>query len=637
MLHHRSHGMEANALTNGMPDMQPRYRDAALRTAQAIHEVRPDGTLLLRAGTAPVPSPHLGFSGFVKGWAQQRAAQTALAQRDSAGAWRTLSWGDFHRQMLAVAAGLLEMGLSRQQPLMILSGNSIEHAVVVAAAEYVGIPCAAVSAAYSLQSQDFVRLKDIHTLLAPAAVFVQSAPGFARALEALAVPAQAVIAVDGATGAQVAWDALRDTAPTPQRLEQVEAAHGAVRAKHTARIFFTSGSTGVPKGVEISYASIHALIGQFLFAHAALVYQGAVVLDWLPWSHVFGGVGNLGRAFVLGASYYIDDGRPVAGQFARTLRNLREVSPTMFATVPAAWAMLVTELERDDALARAFFARLMFVSFGGASLPADVYARFQRLAERIVGERILFTSGFGATETTAMGLNFSRPTEETGNLGMPVPGVEVKLVPLDGGDGRYEIRMRGPNLFTGYLGRADLTAAAFDDEGFYCMGDAVRLAVADAPTEGLRYAGRCVEDFKLVNGTRVRTGAVRVALLEQCAPLLADAVICGHDRNFVAALAWPNVVACQALAPELAGLSADALVSHPLVVQAVQQKLRSGAGSSVSQQVRRVLLMAEPPSIDANEVADKGYVNQATTRERRKALIETLYHEPVPAAVATLG
>ncbi|MCY1275681.1 Long-chain-fatty-acid--CoA ligase FadD15 [compost metagenome] len=636
MLHHSPHVPGSTPSAGSQPGALPRYRDAALRTSQAIHEARADGTLLLRAGIAPVPAPHLGFSGFVEGWARQRATQVALAQRDSAGAWRTVTWGDFHRQMLAVAAGLLEMGLSRGRALVILSGNSIEHALLVAAAEYVGIPCAAASAAYSLQSKDFARLKDIHGLLAPAAAFVQSASAFARALEALAMPAQAVIAVEGAADGQMPWASLLTTALTPQRLAQVEAAHAAVRAEHTARIFFTSGSTGVPKGVEISYASIQALIGQFLFAHADPVYQGAVVLDWLPWSHVFGGVGNVGRAFVLGASYYIDDGRPVAGQFARTLQNLREISPTMFATVPAAWAMLVTELERDEALARAFFARLMFVSFGGASLPADVYARFQRLAERTIGERILFTSGFGATETTAMGLNFSRPAEETGNLGMPAPGVEVKLVPLDGGDGRYEIRMRGRNLFAGYLGRPDLTAGAFDEEGFYCMGDAVRLAEPDAPAEGLRYAGRCVEDFKLISGTWVRTGAVRVGLLEQCAPLLTDAVICGHDRDFVAALAWPNVVACQALAPELAGLGAEALVSHPVVVQAVAQKLRGG-GASASQQVRRVLLMAEPPSADANEIADKGYINQATTRERRKALIETLYQEPAAAAVASLG
>lgn len=637
MLHHSAHVPGSTPPTSGQPGASPRYRDAALRTAKAIHEARADGTLLLRAGIAPVPAPYLGFSGFVEGWARQRATQVALAQRDSAGAWRTVTWGDFHRQMLAVAAGLLEMGLSRGRPLMILSGNSIEHALLVAAAEYVGIPCAATSAAYSLQSKDFARLKDIHGLLTPAAVFVQSATAFARALEALAMPAHAVIAVEDATTGQKPWATLLTTAPNPQRLAQVEAAHAAVRAEHTARIFFTSGSTGVPKGVEISYASIQALIGQFLFAHADPVYQGAVVLDWLPWSHVFGGVGNVGRAFVLGASYYIDDGRPVAGQFARTLQNLREVSPTMFATVPAAWAMLVTELERDEALARAFFARLMFVSFGGASLPADVYARFQRLAERTVGERILFTSGFGSTETTAMGLNFSRPAEETGNLGMPAPGVEIKLVPLDGGDGRYEIRMRGRNLFAGYLGRPDLTASAFDEEGFYCMGDAVRLAEPDAPAEGLRYAGRCVEDFKLISGTWVRTGAVRVGLLEQCAPLLTDAVICGHDRDFVAALAWPNVVACQALAPELAGLDAEALVSHPVVVQALAQKLRSGGGASASQQVRRVLLMAEPPSIDANEMADKGYINQATTRERRKSLIETLYQDPAADAVASLG
>lgn len=614
---------------------QPRYRDAALRIAQAVHERRSDGTLLLRAAQAPVPAPYPGFSGFVGRWGAERGNQIALAQRDETGGWRSVTWSSLHRQMLAVAAGLLEMGLSRERALMILSGNSIEHAILVAAAEYVGISCAAVSAAYSLQSRDFARLRDIHALLAPAAVFVQSATSFERAIGTLAVPNDAVIAVDNVGVGQVAWDKLLRQELTPQRLERVEAAHADIRAEHTARIFFTSGSTGMPKGVKISYASVQALMGQFLFAHAADVYQGAVVLDWLPWSHVFGGIGNLGRAFALGASYYIDDGRPVPGQFARTLQNLREISPTMFATVPAAWAMLVTELERDDALARAFFSRLMFVSFGGASLPADVYARFQRLAERTIGERILFTSGFGATETTAMGLNYSRPCDDTGNLGMPVPGVEVKLVPLDGGDGRYEVRMRGPNLFAGYLGRPDLTEAAFDEEGYYCMGDAARLAVPDAPAEGLRYAGRCVEDFKLVNGTWVRTGAVRVSLVEQCAPLLADAVICGHDREFVAALAWPNVTACQALAPELAGLSAEALADHPLVIQALAQRLAKGVGS-VSQQVRRVMLMAEPPSIDANEVADKGYINQATTRARRAGLIDILFRDPVPAAVACI-
>ncbi|MGT2510494.1 AMP-binding protein [Cupriavidus basilensis] len=603
----------------------PHYRDAALRTSPVTHELRADGTVLVRSVQAPVAVPHLAFSAWARRWAVERGEQTALGQRDASGAWRVVTWAAFYQRMRSVAAGLLEMGLSRERPLVILSGNSIEHALLVAAAEYVGVPTAAVSPAYALQSQDFARLRGIHAMLRPAAVFVQSTAPFARAIEALGLPAGAVIAAEGTAQGQVDWKTLQDTPLTPAREDRVASAHAGIVATDTARYFFTSGSTGAPKGVTITYDSIQALMGQFMFAHGAPVYQGAVVLDWLPWNHVFGGIGNLGRAFVLGASFYIDDGRPTPALFARTVQNLREISPTMFATVPAAWSMLVTELERDDALAQSFFSRLMFVSYGGASLPGDVLARFQRVAERVAGERIVFTSGFGATETTAMGLNFSRPADDTGNLGMPVPGVELKLVPLDGGDGRYEVRMRGRHIFSGYLQQPALSAAAFDEEGFYCMGDAARMVDPAAPGEGLRYAGRCVEDFKLSNGTWVRTGAVRVALLEQCAPLLADAVICGHDRDFVAALAWPNAVACQRLAPELAGLPAEQLVSHPIVVAALRERLQATGKGSVSQQARRVLLMAEPASIDAGEIADKGYINQATTRERRAGLIGALY------------
>lgn len=611
----------------------PRYRDAALRVSPVTHEVRPDGTVLVRPVQAPVPAPCLTFSAWARQWATERGRQTAIGQRDASGAWRVVTWAAFYARMRGVAAALLEMGLSREQPLMILSGNSIEHALLVAAAEYVGIPTAALSPAYSLQSTDFARLRGIHALLCPAAVFVQAAAPFARAIETLGLPAGAVIAGEDPAPGQIDWATFGAAPLSAADEDRVEAAHAAIAATDTARYFLTSGSTGAPKAVTITYDSIQALMGQFLFAHGAPAYQGAVVLDWLPWNHVFGGIGNLGRAFVLGASFYIDDGRPTPALFARTVRNLREISPTMFATVPAAWSMLVTELERDASLAQAFFARLMFVSYGGASLPADVLARFQRVAERVAGARILFTSGFGATETTAMGLNFSQPADDTGNLGMPVPGVELKLVPLDGGDGRYEVRMRGRNIFSRYHAQPALTAAAFDEEGFYCMGDAARMVDPDQPGQGLRYAGRCVEDFKLNSGTWVRTGAVRVALLERCAPLLADAVICGHDRHFVAALAWPNAVACQRLAPELAGLPAEALASHPIVVAALAERLR-GAGGSASQQPRRVLLMAEPPSIDAGEIADKGYINQATTRERRATLIAELYAESPAAAVA---
>lgn len=614
---------------------EPPYRDAGLSRPEIAHEWRADGSLLMRALDVPVTVAELGFSGFVPRWAVTRAEQPAFSERNGPDSWRTLTWAEFHRQMLSVAAGLLEMGLAKGRPLMVLSGNSLEQVVLTAAAEYIGIPVAPVSPAYSLQSQEFTRLLGIHELVEPAAVFVQATAPFAKALKALGLSDSSTIAVQGATSRQVDWDSLAGNAMSPQRLAAVEAARAAIRKADTARIFFTSGSTGVPKGVPLSYANLAMTMGQISYAHRPSADQPVVILDWLPWNHAFAGVGNLGRAFTLGAAYYIDDGRPVPGQFARTVHNLRTISPTMYANVPGAWAMLAAELERDEALARSFFSRLRFVGYGGASLPRDVWDRFQAAAVRAVGERIVFTSGFGATETCAVGMNFNRPCDDVGNIGAPTPGMEVKLLPLPGGDGRFEVRMRGAHLFPGYLKRPDLTAAAFDDEGFYSLGDAVRLANPEVPAEGLRYAGRCVEDFKLSNGTWVRTGSVRVALLEQCAPLLADAVICGHDRGYVAALAWPNVAACQQLAPELAGLPASALAAHPVVVEAVQRRLRAQPHGATSQQARRILLMAEPPSADANEIADKGYINQATARQRRAHLIEPLYAEPAGATVAT--
>lgn len=617
------------------PVAEPPYRDAGLSRPEIAHEWRADGALLMRAVDAPVAVTELGYSGFVARWAATRGEQPAFSERSGPDSWRTLTWAEFQRRMLAVAAGLLEMGLAKGRPLMILSGNSLEQVVLTAAAEYVGIPVAPVSPAYSLQSQEFTRLLGIHELVEPAAVFVQACAPFAKALQALGLPDAVTIVVKGAAPGQVDWRSLADGAMTPQRVAAVEAARAAIRKVDTARIFFTSGSTGVPKGVPLSYANLAMMSGQISYSHRPSADLPVVILDWLPWNHAFAGVGNLGRAFTLGASYYIDDGRPLPGQFTRTVQNLREVAPTLYANVPGAWAMLAVELERDEALARNFFSKLKFAGYGGASLPRDVWERFQAAAVRTVGERFVFISGFGATETTALGMNFNRPCDDVGNIGTPTPGMEVKLVPLEGGDGRYEVRMRGPHLFPGYLKRPDLTAAAFDDEGFYSLGDAVRLANPEVPAEGLRYAGRCVEDFKLSNGTWVRTGSVRVALVEQCSPLLADAVICGHDRNYVAALAWPNVAACQRLAPELAELPAAELVKHPIVVEAVQQKLRALGKGITSQQARRVLLMADPPSPDANEIADKGYINQATARQRRAHLIEPLYAEPADASVAS--
>lgn len=610
------------------------YRPVRFPERRTLVERRVDGTLILRSANPPPDIAQRSFADFIPVWAQSRGDTPAFSERAEQGAWRSIGWRELWQQVQAVAAGLLELGLNQERPLMLLSGNSIEQAILLLAAEYVGIPTAPVSPAYATLSKDFARLKGVQALVPPAAVFVQTRDPFERALAALELAATPVIAVRGAVGAQLAWADLIATELTPVRLAAIAAAHSAIGPEDTVRVLFTSGSTGAPKGVNLTYGNFRAVIAYYTDNLGWLGASQPVFLDWLPWHHGLGGVLNLGRSVQFGATHYIDDGRPLPGMIERTVRNLREVAPTIFTSVPSAWAVLATELERDPALARNLLSNVHFFGYGGASLPRDVWQRIQRVAEDTVGERIAFCSGLASTETSGMGTYCGWSGDNLGNIGTPVPGAEVKLLPIEGDDARYEIRMRGAHVFGGYIANPDLTAAAFDEEGFFRLGDAVRLADPADPSRGLLFAGRVVEDFKLTNGTWVRTGAVRLALIDQCAPLITDAVICGHDHTFLAALAWPNVAACRRLAPELAELDAATLIHHPLVVAALGARLAEQKTGGASLRVERLMLMAEPPSIDANEIADKGYVNQAVTRARRAHLIDQLYHAEPAAHIA---
>ena len=359
--------------------------------------------------------------------------------------------------------------------------------------------------------------------------------------------------------------------------------------------------------------------------------QPRTYLDWLPWHHAFGGVANIHRTLANGDTVYIDDGKPLPGMFAATLKNLRDVlgraKITTLANVPAGFAMLVAELERDPALAQSFLANLETLGYGGAALSHDTWQRLEALAIANGGQKIAFLSGYGATETTAAGTYYYWADDDVGNIGIPIPGSEIKLVPAgeDAQGMRYEVRTRGPHVFSGYWKRPDLTKAAFDEEGFYRLGDAARLADPAQPVKGLRFAGRLVEDFKLASGTWVRVGAARLQAIDLFAPLVRDAVICGHDRDELGVLAWPNEAACRALDASLTDLPLAELVVHPIVTQALHAKLANQSSEGASHQIARVALMAEPPSIDANEIADKGYVNQAAVLLRRAGLVAALY------------
>lgn len=625
----------SNAHPSGSAELRtPRpYRPGRIPKLRTDVERRADGTLILRSANAVEPLAQRSFSEFLSHWAELRGDQAAICERDAAGAWRRLSWSAFWREVQSVAAALLEMGLGPGRPLMLLSGNSIEQAVLLMAAEYVGVPVSPVSPAYSLRSTDFIRLKGVRDLVPPAALFVQSGATFAPAIAALESPQVPVIAVNDVMPGQQAWTDLVATELTPARQSAVATAHAAIQPQDLARVLFTSGSTGVPKGVATSYGALHVMVGFINGVFGELTALAPTFLDWLPWHHAFGLQVNLQRSILTGGTHHIDDGRPVPGQFARTVRNLREVSPTVFNSVPVAWAMLAGELDRDEVLARSFFAQVVGFGYGGASLQQEVWQRIQRAAEKTVGERIRFHSGLASTETVGSGTFNDDVGDDLGNIGVPSPGSQIKLIPLEGGDGRYEIRIRSAVGFGGYVRRPDLTEAALDEEGYFRIGDAVRLADPKDPGKGLYFAGRVVEDFKLLNGTWVRTGALRLGLVDLCAPLITDAVICGHDQAFVAALAWPDVAECRRLAPELAGLDVQALVRHPIVVAALAERLARQTGS-VSLAVQRLMLMAEPPSMDANEIADKGYVNQAATRARRAPLVDALFDNPPAPHVA---
>jgi feruloyl-CoA synthase len=359
------------------------------------------------------------------------------------------------------------------------------------------------------------------------------------------------------------------------------------------------------------------------------------LLDWLPWNHTMGGNALLNPLMADGGTLYIDDGRPLPGLFDETLRNLREMSPTYFANVPAGYAMLATALEQDDALAQSFFKQLQLFAYGGATLPDDLYRRLQALAIKHTGERIVMGTGWGATETGPTATSTYWNTERVGLIGLPFPGVELKLVPAGP---KYEIRLRGPIVTPGYHGQPELTARAFDEEGFYKIGDAATFVDPDNPTEGLVFAGRVVEDFKLTSGTFVHVGTLRVAAIAAASPVIQDALVAGQDRAYVGLLAWPNLGACRALCgkPE-AGL--DELIREPAVIERVRSGLAAfnAAATGSSTRVARVMLMTEPPSIDGNELTDKGYINQRAGLDRRAALVEQLYAEPPGEGVIVIG
>ena len=592
-------------------------------------ERRADGTIILQSnhklGRYEKHVPAL-----LAKWAVQASDRVWLAQRKGPDReWVKVTYGEAKRQVDAVTQALLDRGFGPDKPIMILSSNSIEFALLTLAAMQARAPLAPVSPAYSMMSTDHTKLKYVFDLIKPGMVFVQNGPLYAKALAALNLSRVQVVHVDAPPPGRpsLAWSELLAVKPT----EAVVNSIAAIEPRTVGKFLFTSGSTDMPKAVINTQEMMCANLEMGLMSRGREPGNPTpVMLDWLPWNHTMGGNATLQGNLAEGGTTYIDDGKPLPGMFDETLRNLREVSPTYFVNVPAGYAMLATALENDEALAKRFFSKLGVLAYGGATLPDDLYARMETLAVKYTGYRIPFVTGWGSTETAPTATTVHWASERVGLVGLPYPGVKLKMVPTSEA-GRYELRLKSVIVTPGYYRRPDLTEQMFDDEGFYRIGDAGRFVDPADPDQGLMFDGRVVEDFKLSSGTFVLVGTLRTDAIAAASPVLQDAVVCGQDRAYVGLLGFPNLAACRGLAGDSeVKLTQAELLAHPAVVDTLRKGLAAmnHAAKGSSMRVARVLLMADPPSIDGNEITDKGYINQRATLDRRKALVTKLYAEP---------
>jgi feruloyl-CoA synthase len=587
-------------------------------------ERREDGSVVLRA-LQPLREHSTNLASFLFEWAAVAPERVFVAERAPHGAWRTVSYAETARTASSVAQALIDRGLDQSRTVMVLSGNGIDHALLTLGALLAGVPICPVSPAYSLLSTDYARLSHIHRLIGPALVFVDSLDAFGPALAALDLSGTEIVCASGRPQgiAATPFAALQDTVATPE----VRRRAASVSPDHVAKILFTSGSTATPKGVVNTHGMLSANQQMLRQCWGFLERVPPVLLDWLPWNHTFGGNHNFNMVLRNGGSLYVDDGRPTIDRIERTVANLREVSPNVYFSVPAGYAMLLPYLEKDPDLARSFLRELRLVFYAAAALSQDVWDRLVRLSITHLGSDLPLTSGWGSTETAPLATTAHFPVDRAGVIGLPVPGVEVKLAPMDG---KLELRVRGPNVTPGYFKAPDLTRQAFDEDGFYRTGDAGRLLDPEAPERGLLFEGRLAEDFKLGTGTWVQVGILRTTVLAACAPVLQDLVVCGHGRDRIGVLAWPDPGACRDLVGRTAADDPFSLSCARQVLDLVRRGIathnRNHPGAST--RIARVHLMAEPASIDANEITDKGYVNQRAALERRADLVERLFADP---------
>jgi feruloyl-CoA synthase len=592
-----------------------------------------DGTIYLRPKT-PLGDYPARLTDRLHHWAQATPNTTFMAERVAGGDWRKLTYAELLDAARHIGSALLSRGLSAERPVLILSGNSIDHALVAFGALYAGIPFCPVSSAYSLISKDFGKLSYVMKLLTPGLVFVDDASRFSDALSAN-VPDHVEIAATG--GALPGRDVTRlaDLLKTPLH-PNLDAMHERVGPDSIAKFLLTSGSTGNPKAVINTQRMICANQVMIRETMAFLKDEPPVIVDWLPWNHTFGGNHNIGLTLFNGGSMYLDQGKPMPGGIEETVRNLREISPTVYFNVPKGYESLLPYLRDDSQLRDKFFARLHAMFFSGAALSPFVWNSLDDLSVQATGARVPMLTGLGATETSPFFMSVNPRTSRSGHVGLPVPGNDAKLVP---NNGKLEVRAKGPNVTPGYWRQPELTQAAFDEEGFYKFGDALKPADADDFDAGFDFDGRIAEDFKLASGTWVSVGPLRARFIAACAPLVRDVVIAGINRDEISALVILDLDGCRLINPRLSADDIAAAANDESVRSAFRerlQKLFAGATGS-SNRITRAILFDAALSIDRGEITDKGSINQRAVLEHRKDLVEELYAAAPSARIITLG
>ncbi len=592
-------------------------------------ERRGDGAIVLSSRRTPAPA-ETSITAVLKRRATEHPDRPLAAQRDREDRWIAITYGEAEARARALAEAFARLGLGPGKPLMVLSGNSLEHLLVSLGAYAAQVPVMPISVAYSLMSTDHARIRAIAELTQPGLVFADEAGPFGAALDALAPIVSQVVVARGEREGALRLDDLLATAPgdTTDTTDPTGAAVAAVdpAPDTVAKLLFTSGSTGVPKGVVNTHRMLCSNQAMLQAIWPFLADEPPLMVDWLPWSHTFGANHNLNLALFNGGTIYIDDGKPAPALFGRTIAALKEVPPTLYFNVPAGYALLAPALESDPQLAERFFSRLRFMFYAAAALPDALAARLRNLAAEHADHEVPLTSSWGTTETAPCATSMHYLGAPTGCIGVPIPGCTIKLAPV--GD-RLEIRVRGANVTPGYFGQPELTRAAFDEDGFYRSGDAVKLIEERDPNLGMLFDGRIAENFKLLTGTWVAAGAMRTRLIS-AAGVLSDAVICGHDAEYVAAMAWVN----QAEARRLTGATEDVALDDATLREHLGKALRAlNAQAGSAARIERLLLLSQPPSLDAGEITDKGYLNQRRTLECRSADVARLFAEPADAGV----